>query len=103
MPVHASERRLSQGHCTALLKPEHAHVAPIPVRQRLRPDCLGIGRAGRTHYGNEDLGRAYRARDRIGNRHQLAGVVDERLVPDRMLPAASRLSRRACGAQLLAQ
>jgi len=57
-------------------KLEHAHVGANPVRQRLRPGRLGIGQAGRPKYGDEDLRRAYHARDRVGDRHQLAGVVE---------------------------
>ncbi len=64
---------------------EHAHVGADPVRQRLRPGRLGVGEAGGTEHGHEDLRHADLAGHRIGDRHPLAGVVDERLVPGHVL------------------
>ena len=71
-------------------EPEHAHVRADPVRQRLRPGRLGIGQAGGAQHGDEDLRRAHLARHRVGDRHQLAGVVDKRLVPGLVLLAHGR-------------
>ena len=52
-----------------------------PVRQGLRPGRLGVGEVRRPQHGDEDFRHAHLAGDRVGDRHLLAGIVDERLVP----------------------
>ena len=76
-------------------EPEHADAGANPVRERLRPARLSIGQAGRPQHGDEDLRRAHRARDRVGDRHQLAGIIHERLVPRGVLLAHLGDSRRS--------
>jgi hypothetical protein len=51
-----------------------------PVRQALRPGCLGIGEIGRAQHADEDLCLAHHAGRRIGDRDLLAREIDERLV-----------------------
>ena len=52
-----------------------------PVRQGLCPGRLGVGEVRRPQHADEDLRHAHLAGERVGDRHLLAGIVDERLVP----------------------
>ena len=62
-----------------------------PVRQALRPGCLGIGEIGRAQHADEDLCLAHHAGHRIGDRDLLAREIDERLVTGNMgLPHTGR-------------
>ncbi len=54
-----------------------AHVAADPVRQRLRPACLGVGEVGRAQHGDEDLRCPDLARGGVDHLGGLPGIVDE--------------------------
>ncbi len=66
-------------------EPEHPHVGLDPIRQRLRPARLRVGQARGPQHGDEDLCHPHLAGERVGDRHALAGVIDERLLPGHVL------------------
>ena len=69
---------------------EHPDMCADPVRQSLRPACLGIGQVGRTRYPDKGLRVAYFAAVRIEDRYFLAGIINESFVAGEVaLPRAS--------------
>ena len=62
------------------IEPKHADVRANPVRQGLRPGCLGIGQVRCAQHGDENLRHAHFTGERVDDRHPLAGIVDERFV-----------------------
>ena len=60
---------------------EHANVGAGPVRQRLRPGRLGVGKVRGAEHADENLRLADLSRRRIGDPDPLARIVDERLLP----------------------
>nr|POE54667.1 hypothetical protein CFP56_78537 [Quercus suber] len=69
---------------------EQAHVGADPVRQRLGPRRLGVGEAGGTQHGHEDLRLRHHACGGIDDGHALAGIVDEHLVTSGVVLAHHR-------------
>ena len=79
---------------------------PIQSGSCWRPGRLGVGVAGRAQHGDEQLGAADLAGGRIDDRHGVAAVVDEQLVPgavhlahgalQAVAKASDRASRTGC-------
>ena len=59
---------------------EGAHMAADPVRQTLAPGGFAVGVVGGTEDGDEDRRRPDLAARGVGDRHGLAGVVDEQFL-----------------------
>ncbi len=66
-------------------EPEHADMGLDPVRQFLRPGCLGVGVIRGAKDGDEDLRVAHNPGFAIDDHDFLAGVIDKYLVAGRMV------------------
>ena len=89
------------GH--AAMEAEHAHMGFDPIRQGLGPGRFGIGQVGGAEYGDEDLGVADLAGERIDDRQLLAGVIDEDLVAGDVMLAHGRRQAALEGAKQIAE
>jgi transposase len=76
---------------------ERAHVASDPVRQRLRPACLGIREIGGAERCHEDLCPPHLASGAVDDLNGLPGVVDEQPLARRMGLAHRRRQAAAPG------
>ena len=80
-----------------------AHVAAQPVGSALRPGRLDMRQVRTAEHGDEDLRAAALARVPIDDRHRLAGVIDEELLPRQMVLAQHPLLAREPAPVLIAE
>ena len=74
-----------------------------PIRQRLRPRCFRVSQVRRPQHRYENLRHPHLAGERVDDRHLLAGVVDEGLMPRDMGLAHGRRQPPLKGAIQLAE